>query len=1126
MEQETEVEYEKLLLSLPAFEKEYTCPIVSKEMAMSYFKDFGAGEEHEAIITGSKLGMTVENVLERTVVHEVEQNGPAVAAGVSKGELLIHIGSENASCLTHDEAIERLRLPQRPLKLKLRRISLEDLQSHRSNMGELVKSNLWSSFSSSSDDPTATIKWVLALLETVLALLIYGNQRLANNAEEESAPSLLDEDDERSGGMDPSERLRLLSQLSTSLKEATQQAESNSSTSFFSFPSLTSTQTSTKSPDATPPPPPSQPPGSASEPSPPTAQSAQSAHSLMGQTTSRQGQTLSNYQRKFEVIKNVVAQLITLLDWDSEPTRVVQKNLMTLAVICLDLSHSHLFSPHMQRNDGAERTLCEIFKGMNKGSINIHAFPILFYLANSSARSQLACCALIPIIFDRVDTPRQLLLRGIMDRFLKKELPVPIRCRVLQSIADVTSKADVTSCTWLVRVCVRSSNDPDAKVRRTMAQTLTQLTLRLESILNRGDTDVETSAHIFRCKLVPLVQRASEDAAWQVREAIAYNIGGLCEGFGERWSALLIDLLQNLMADSDLRVKCAAICALPRVASATISFEQSKSFTERSEQEGASVAVKRASQLLSSQLHAIETLMPTASILLEDPSPDVRSALAWVLCQLLALMNEAAYLYEDLTKNGDSAEGLGEQCPEYEQLQERLDTSVFPLLLILLHDEDTSVAASCLRSMALTAAAYPPPPPATADGSVVSTGGTDNTDDSFPDTKANSRLATVDRVPSSLTNPTENDENDPGGLDPRPLKMRRRRLPLLSVRHVGKLLPTVQDVGSQRDWRLREWAIAVAPVLHAAASSVNSSKKGSQVDVNKSANDSADLQAKAQASSFRTQLMELTINSLVDPAESVRRRAVDSFISIGRQLITDAAIQQGQNGGNVQNEGGWIEKNLVPTVETMLNSSQSKERLIGVLICERALILLLGGRPSDTSVRNGSLSPPDDDDDDEFLRLSAFSSASSTHSPQHAAAHSACAKVLPLLIEKGCMDRLPTVRLRSAMALKYVFTMRLRPESSSVAFNLNSSPSNSNKFKHNASTVAGLRRRFSMLLGEANAGTNSLGDADLIPAAKKILSSMCEDMDQDVRYFARHALNAADAAAIAVADARETISEN
>ena len=97
-----------------------------------------------------------------------------------------------------------------------------------------------------------------------------------------------------------------------------------------------------------------------------------------------------------------------------------------------------------------------------------------------------------------------------------------------------------------------------------------------------------------------------------------------------------------------------------------------------------------------------------SQVLIEDKSPDVRSALAWVLCQLLALMNEAAYLYHDLTSTSRS---LSATCPEYELLQERLDTSVFPLLLILLHDDDASVAAACLRSMALAAAAHPPPPP-------------------------------------------------------------------------------------------------------------------------------------------------------------------------------------------------------------------------------------------------------------------------------------------------------------------------------------------------------------------------------------------------------------------------------
>ena len=53
-----------------------------------------------------------------------------------------------------------------------------------------------------------------------------------------------------------------------------------------------------------------------------------------------------------------------------------------------------------------------------------------------------------------------------------------------------------------------------------------------------------------------------------------------------------------------------------------------------------------------------------------------------------------------------------------------------------------------------------------------------------------------------------------------PRQRQRQRLPLLSVRHVGKLMPTVQDLRSHRDWRLREWAVAVVPLLHAASATV------------------------------------------------------------------------------------------------------------------------------------------------------------------------------------------------------------------------------------------------------------------------------------------------------------------
>ena len=48
------------------------------------------------------------------------------------------------------------------------------------------------------------------------------------------------------------------------------------------------------------------------------------------------------------------------------------------------------------------------------------AGPLLFFLANTPGAAQEACCRLVPLVFHRVDHPNRLLLRGILDRFLKR----------------------------------------------------------------------------------------------------------------------------------------------------------------------------------------------------------------------------------------------------------------------------------------------------------------------------------------------------------------------------------------------------------------------------------------------------------------------------------------------------------------------------------------------------------------------------------------------------------------------------------------------------------------------------------------------------------------------------------
>ena len=95
--------------------------------------------EYEVRIEKEMLGLTVENVLERTVVRTVAPTGPAKKAGAKVGSLIVKVGNVDTKNLTHFETIDELRQSNRPLQLVLRQISDESLRSAREEMGRLIK---------------------------------------------------------------------------------------------------------------------------------------------------------------------------------------------------------------------------------------------------------------------------------------------------------------------------------------------------------------------------------------------------------------------------------------------------------------------------------------------------------------------------------------------------------------------------------------------------------------------------------------------------------------------------------------------------------------------------------------------------------------------------------------------------------------------------------------------------------------------------------------------------------------------------------------------------------------------------------------------------------------------------
>jgi len=95
--------------------------------------------DYVVTIDREMLGLTVENVLERTVVRTVLPGGAAKKAGAKVGSLIVKVGNVETKNLTHFETIDELRQSQRPLKLALRPISADSLRAAREEMGRLIR---------------------------------------------------------------------------------------------------------------------------------------------------------------------------------------------------------------------------------------------------------------------------------------------------------------------------------------------------------------------------------------------------------------------------------------------------------------------------------------------------------------------------------------------------------------------------------------------------------------------------------------------------------------------------------------------------------------------------------------------------------------------------------------------------------------------------------------------------------------------------------------------------------------------------------------------------------------------------------------------------------------------------
>ncbi|KAJ8600055.1 hypothetical protein CTAYLR_001840 [Chrysophaeum taylorii] len=614
---------------------------------------FGFGDEQEVSLCEARLGMTLENVLEQTVVHEVDVGGAAARSGVRAGALVVGVCGESTAGLLHDEVIDRLRRPTRPLALRLREVDPDRLERRRreSRSATVAASAAWSADVEDLTSPTEAP----ALTAALRAL------RAANFVPAECFSWL---GAGEAGEEDEARRCeRALGALDDALGSPEGEVERQS-----------------------------------------LFEAVDHAVFAKGLCACVERVEAPPQQREEPAARKASSSAARLAAGPSSPSRVDDDDgdLSELVAACASDCASASRDARLARDAACRWAAAAALVGADLSPLRARAARVLARLAfsqreNRTARAStlpatlrlyrasktsfgpraagdsdlgsaaaLACCALGPACSAALPRRLRPLVRNALAKIARESAHAVARAAAARSLGALGALGPTRrDASWLARACERLSRDALPCVRRGALDAILALAAALPTALRDDDDDDDSCSgdlsrdeevHLLRCKLMPLAAALAEDSAAEVRAAVARRAAALCGAFGEKRSAVVLDDARGLLEDADARVRCAAAKALPAVAARFAAHKEMAADKKNA---------------------ALCLLAPAASRLASDSNAEARAALAVAVGGFLAILcDDAAARDDDL-----------------------FDRAVFPLALILVNDEDPAVACAALDAL-------------------------------------------------------------------------------------------------------------------------------------------------------------------------------------------------------------------------------------------------------------------------------------------------------------------------------------------------------------------------------------------------------------------------------------------
>jgi len=572
----------------------------------------------EVMIESMEIGITVENVLERTVVHLVKEGSTARAKGVKAGDLLLEVHGNSTASLSHYETVEALKRAPRPGRLRFRPLPRALLEKMRHRMHRLIVAQDTPPSPSppsamgaiASDRPlpnlpaaapvvelarlgrraldlgtSAVTEWAARCVVDVLRAYVVALCCSLEDGKGDVNQNAVEEIDSTTPFLSP----RVLSAKSRS------QLRVMIATLCAFEQKVVAQYTSMAQPG--------------------TIDDEKSA--FLG-VSSVMVPVMVPHKSRSKAIGDLVNMLVGLgptsqgLDWEApelEPLTPILVNVMCVlleADVDLTLENKIPVDGPASREeewpllrfslddeptlkDGgasaalvclvratAKRIDAESLRDMKKDRhsrrrmIAASGVPIATRLARARTQmARVAACRLSLELYWHSAPPSRLMVRGIITRALAQSLEPALRLTavtVLQRLAQRMARWDLE---WIVLLCDTAVSDRDTMVRRGGFEFCLRVLHRLPYLFPSTNKNAE-ELHLQRCKLVAVLKRLVDDQDASVRHAVAAHCCSLCcllggGKFGDQWSTWVVDTLHNFLRDPDMAVRSAALDDVPYI---------------------------------------------------------------------------------------------------------------------------------------------------------------------------------------------------------------------------------------------------------------------------------------------------------------------------------------------------------------------------------------------------------------------------------------------------------------------------------------------------------------------------------------------------------------------------------